>query len=217
MDGAGNRTLAGQVARVRAWACVWQGNRWDLTVAGSIAAGLVVYGSLRDVAHRACRKGSGIMSLGVVGLARLSVLLSVLILLAGLVAFGGGICYNCFGNGAMVKASAADEPVNQGKQQDEYQEHAGVVHLRWSAKRAQDATAVTYVVRSDGALRRQNEDDADKQRPQTGPGVDRVAEDAHMPGSGPELAKHEFAQNGNAITPVEGDGAKGENGIDCSV
>jgi hypothetical protein len=64
---------------------------------------------------------------------------------------------------------------------------------------------------------RQNEDDADKQRPKTGPAIHKFAEDAHVPRSWLELPKQEFAQNGNTIAPIKSDCANVEDSGNGSV
>lgn len=88
----------------------------------------------------------------------------------------------------------------------------------WSAQREHGYAIIsTYVVRGHGTIRGKNENDADKERPEAGPDIYEVAEDAHMPRSGSELTKQQFAQNGDAIAPVKSDGAKGEDGINCRV
>ena len=84
---------------------------------------------------------------------------------------------------------AASIPPDQSSQQNENQERGGIVHRK----------------RCHWPYSWQNENDADKEGPEASPGIDKNAESAHMPRPGLELAKDYFAEDGDAIAPVEGD------------
>jgi hypothetical protein len=82
----------------------------------------------------------------------------------------------------------AEIPPDEGRQQDESQERNCIIHRQggyWPYSR-------------------QDEDDADKQSPEACPNIDKRTEFAHVPWPWRELAKYKFAEDGNAVTPVEG-------------
>ena len=75
----------------------------------------------------------------------------------------------------------------------------------------------TYGKRSYGSDSRQNEYDTDEQCPETSPCINKLAEHAHMPWSRLKLSKQQFANDGNAIAPVESNGADVENARNGSI
>lgn len=76
---------------------------------------------------------------------------------------------------------------------------------------------MTHVVGSNRHGGREQEDDRDKGRPHASPGVDEGAGLAEVPGAALELAEAELADDGDAVRPVEADGADVEDGRDGRV
>ena len=72
----------------------------------------------------------------------------------------------------------------------------------------------TYILSSHGACHRHDENDGNEQCPETSVGVDGLAKFAQMPGTGDEGVGDDLAEDGNAITPVEGDGGDVEDTLD---
>lgn len=75
----------------------------------------------------------------------------------------------------------------------------------------------THSVRSNGPDRGEEEDDRHEGGPRAGPDVDEEARGAEVPGPALELVEEELAQDGDAVGPVEGDGAQVEDGRDGDV
>jgi hypothetical protein len=99
---------------------------------------------------------------------------------------------------ASVEVSTTNEPVQDGSDENRNEEHNRVVH----------------VVAGDWAESGKEEDDGDECGPAAGPDVDEVAESAHMPGTRLEAAEDDFAEDGDAVGPVEADGANVEDAED---
>ena len=102
---------------------------------------------------------------------------------------------------ASVHSPATQKPVDHRGKQDQNEEGAGVVHRQGS----------------DWPNSWENEDDADKQCPRTGPDVDCSANLAHMPWTRLELPKNDFAEDGDAVTPVESNSTHIEDASNGSV
>jgi hypothetical protein len=96
---------------------------------------------------------------------------------------------------ASVEASTTNEPVQDGGDENRNKEHNRVVH----------------VVAGNWAESGEEEDDGDERGPAAGPDVDQVAESAHVPGTRLEAAENNFAKDGDAVGPVETDGADVED------
>lgn len=104
-------------------------------------------------------------------------------------------------NRAVVELPATDIPVDSRRPQDEDDEYGGVVHG----------------IGGHGPRCRQDEDDADEQGPETSPGVDEGGQGPHVPWSWGEFSEHELAEDGDAVGPVESDGADVEDAGDGGV
>ena len=100
-----------------------------------------------------------------------------------------------------IEALPAEIPPDDRKHHGAHQIHTGVIH----------------VVGGDRRNRRQQEDDADEQGPQTGPGIHELAGAAQVPRPALELAEHQLAHDGDAVGDVERDGADVEDAGDGGV
>lgn len=75
----------------------------------------------------------------------------------------------------------------------------------------------THIVRSHGPNRGEHEDDRNKGSPRTSPDVDEEARGAEVPRPALELVEEELAEDGDAVRPVQCDGAQVEDTRDGDV
>ena len=61
---------------------------------------------------------------------------------------------------------------------------------------------------------RKQEDDGHEGRPDDSPRIDKDTRLAHVPGTRLKLVKSQFADDGDAVGPVQGDGTDIEDGVD---
>ena len=104
---------------------------------------------------------------------------------------------------------------------------AGVIHLttlrnipkdrRRNEDCAQERNRVVHVQRCDRIQCWEDENDRHEQRPGAGPEIDRPREFSKVPGTGFEAAKDHFAEDGDDVGPIEGDGGDVEDTRDGGV
>ena len=75
----------------------------------------------------------------------------------------------------------------------------------------------TYIISLDGHDSREEENDRDKGRPSDSVDVDKLARPSEIPRARLEAVEEQLAQDGNAVRPVECDGAHVEDGRDGDV
>lgn len=75
----------------------------------------------------------------------------------------------------------------------------------------------THIVRSHGPNRGEEENYRNKGGPRAGPGVDEEARATKVPGPALKLVEEELAQDGDAVRPVQGDGAQVKDARDGDV
>lgn len=97
----------------------------------------------------------------------------------------------CFDEGSSVEFAATNVPVSCCAGEDEAEEDNSIVH----------------VLGGDRHNGREEEDYADEEGPGTSPDVDEETKFAHVPWAWFEFAKYDFAEDWNAVAPVEADGA----------